>query len=191
MVAFNIGATEVADLLIRSISKATCMSFLLVGNPSDCSGSQERFWTSQNDRNKELRQRPQGVKFIKMETTKEEIYKDILEKRQRINEFAEDFIFIFDNNLCVQYCNGHAAKHLGCCQTEVIGKPLSDLFPPNSYETLKQNLQTVFKSGESFFSENSITFANKEFWLDSRFAPIKENDVVKNVLVISRDITET
>ena len=30
-----------------------------------CSGSQERFWTSQNDRNKELRQRPQGgVKFI-------------------------------------------------------------------------------------------------------------------------------
>jgi len=38
-----------------------------------CSGVQERFWTdprqsedkSQNDRNKELRQRPQGVKFIK------------------------------------------------------------------------------------------------------------------------------
>ena len=30
-----------------------------------CSGSQERFWTSQNDRNKELRQRPQGVKFMK------------------------------------------------------------------------------------------------------------------------------
>jgi len=31
-----------------------------------CSGAQERFWTSQNDRNKELRQRLQGVKFIKM-----------------------------------------------------------------------------------------------------------------------------
>jgi hypothetical protein len=30
-----------------------------------CSGLQERFWTSQNDRNMELRQRPQGVKFIK------------------------------------------------------------------------------------------------------------------------------
>ena len=37
-----------------------------------CSGMQERFWTdprqsedkSQNDRNKELRQRPQGLKFI-------------------------------------------------------------------------------------------------------------------------------
>jgi hypothetical protein len=28
-------------------------------------GSQERFWTSQNDRNKELRQRLQGVIFIK------------------------------------------------------------------------------------------------------------------------------
>ncbi len=29
-----------------------------------CSGAQERFWTSQNDRNMDLRQRPQGVKFI-------------------------------------------------------------------------------------------------------------------------------
>ena len=125
-----------------------------------------------------------------METTKEEIYKDILEKRQRINKFAEDFIFIFDANYCARYCNGHAAKHLGCCQPEVIGKPLSDLFPPNSYATLKQNLQTVFKSGESFSSQNSIAFPNKELLLDSQFTPIKENDVVKNVLVISRDITE-
>jgi hypothetical protein len=37
------------------------VSFPLVGNPSDFSGSQERFWTSQNDRNKELRQRQKGV----------------------------------------------------------------------------------------------------------------------------------
>ena len=50
------------------------VSFPLVGSPQrlagarilpTCSESQERFWTSQNDRNKELRQRPQGVKFIK------------------------------------------------------------------------------------------------------------------------------
>jgi PAS domain S-box-containing protein len=125
-----------------------------------------------------------------METTKEKIYKDILEKRQRISVFAEDFIFIFDNNLCVQYCNAYAAKHLGCCQEDVIGKPLSDLFPAKSYDTLKQNLHAVFKSGESFSSENSIAFLNKELLLDSRFTPIKENDAVKNVLVISRDITE-
>jgi hypothetical protein len=46
------------------------VSFPLVGNPSDCSRSQERFWTSQNDRNKELRQRPQGVKFIKIKILK-------------------------------------------------------------------------------------------------------------------------
>jgi polysaccharide biosynthesis/export protein len=30
-----------------------------------CSETQERFWTSQNDKNKELRQRPQGVKVMK------------------------------------------------------------------------------------------------------------------------------
>jgi len=46
--------------------KIVCLflvSFPLVGNPSTCLGSQERFWTSQNDRNMELRQRPQGVKL--------------------------------------------------------------------------------------------------------------------------------
>ena len=127
---------------------------------------------------------------MKMQTKKEELYKDILEKRQRISEFAEDFIFIIDNNLFVQYCNGHAAKHLGCCQREVIGKPLKDLFPPNSYETLKQNLQMVFESGESSSAENNIAFPDKELLLDSRFTTIKERDVVTGVLVIARAITE-
>jgi len=32
------------------------------------SGMQERFWTSQNDSNKELRQRAQRVKFINLST---------------------------------------------------------------------------------------------------------------------------
>jgi PAS domain S-box-containing protein len=125
-----------------------------------------------------------------METNKGELYKNILEQRQRISKFAEDFIFIIDNNFFIQYLNSHTAKHLGCLQKEVIGKPLSDLFPPNSCETLQQNLQIVFESGKSFSSENSIVFSNKKLWLDSRFTPIKENDEVIGVLVISRNIAE-
>jgi PAS domain S-box-containing protein len=125
-----------------------------------------------------------------MESTKEEFYKDILEKRQRIREFAEDFIFIIDNNFFIQYLNNCAARHLGCPQRDVVGKPLSDLFPPNSYETLKHNFETVFKSGESFSAENSIAFPNKELFLVSRFTPIKESDEVTSVLVIARDITK-
>lgn len=124
-----------------------------------------------------------------METTKEEIYKDILEKRQRIREFSEDFIFIVDNNFSIQYLNNCAAGHLGCPQQEVVGKPLRDLFPLNSYEALKQNLHTVFKSGESFSLQSNIAFPNKELFLDSRFTPIKESGEVTSVLVIARDIT--
>jgi hypothetical protein len=48
------------------------VSFPLVGNLSDCLGSQERFWTSQNDRNEELRQRPNDVIFMKF--SKKEVY---------------------------------------------------------------------------------------------------------------------
>ena len=125
-----------------------------------------------------------------METTKKELYKQILEKRQRIGKFAEDFIFIVDNDLSIQYLNNCAARHLGCPQQDVIGKPLSDLFSFNSYETLKENLQTVFKSGESFSSQNRIAFSNEEFRLDTHLTPIKELDAVTGVLVIARDITE-
>jgi len=126
-----------------------------------------------------------------METAKEELYKNILEKRQRIREFAEDFIFIFDKNLCARYCNEHAAKHLGCCPSEVIGKPLSELFPSNSYQTLKRHLQTVFKSGIPVFSEVRITFQNIELLLDSHFSPIRDRDEVTGVLFISRGLPNT
>jgi len=125
-----------------------------------------------------------------METTKEELYKNILEKRQRISAFAEDFIFIFDDNFRVRYSNAHAAKHLGCCQSEVIGKPLNELFPSDSYRTIKQNLQTVLSSGDPVFSENMIVFQNKELLLDSHFSPIRERDAVTGVLFISRGSTE-
>ena len=125
-----------------------------------------------------------------METTKKELYKQILEKRQRISEFAGDFIFMVDNNFSIQYLNNCAARHLGCPQQEVIGKPLSGFFPLNSYDILKQNLETVFQSGESLHAENNVTFSDKELWFDSRFTPITEHDKVTGVLVIARDITE-
>ena len=53
--------------------KIVCLfsvSFPFVGNPSTCSASHERFRTSRNDRNMELRQRPQGVIFIKIMVTR-------------------------------------------------------------------------------------------------------------------------
>jgi PAS domain S-box-containing protein len=124
-----------------------------------------------------------------METDKKEIYKEILEKRQRISEFAEDFIFIADNNFSIQYINNCAARHLGCPQHEAVGKPLSAFFPPNSYDILKENLKTVFQSGEPLSAENNVTFSNKELWFDSRFTPITEHDTVNSVLVIARNIT--
>jgi PAS domain S-box-containing protein len=127
--------------------------------------------------------------MYKMETTKKELYKQILEKRQRIREFAGDFIFIVDNNFSIQYLNNCAARHLGCPQQEVVGKPLSGFFPPNSYEILKQNLKTVFQSGEPLSAENNVTFSNKELWFDSRFTPITEHDKVTSVLVIARNIS--
>jgi PAS domain S-box-containing protein len=125
-----------------------------------------------------------------METGKKESYKQILEKRQRISEFAEDFIFIVDDNFFIQYLNNCAARHLGCPQQEAVGKPLDSFFPPNSYEILKQNLKTVFQLGEPLSAENNVTFSNKELWFDSRFTPITEHDKVSSVLVIARNITE-
>ncbi len=60
------------DCPASAISRQVPSGRPLAGNHSTCSESQERFWIhppkadkSQNNRNMELRQRPQGVIFIK------------------------------------------------------------------------------------------------------------------------------
>ena len=61
----NMNYPQAEDAGRLKIVCAFAVSFPLVGNPSTCPVSQERFWTSQNDRNMELRQRLQGVIFIR------------------------------------------------------------------------------------------------------------------------------
>lgn len=114
----------------------------------------------------------------------EEFYKTLVEN-------AEDFIYIIDKHLCVKYVNNFAARPFGFKPKEMIGKSLEELFPPNLFNRLKQNLQMVFESRKSNFVDNKIKFPDQEVWLDTRLIPIKnKNGEVKCVLGIGRDITK-
>ena len=110
---------------------------------------------------------------------------------QDLAELAKDHIFIIDKKLVLQYVNTYAASHLNRLPNEIIGKPLKKLFPPETFESQKQNLQKVFASGETVTAEERIQYPGKELWLNTRLIPIKNNHGdVETVMGIGRDITE-
>ncbi|MFA6417989.1 MAG: PAS domain S-box protein [Candidatus Margulisiibacteriota bacterium] len=104
---------------------------------------------------------------------------------------ACDFIYIVDRNGKIIYVNEYGAKYLNSTPEQIIGKALSDIFPPPIAEGQKKNIQIVFDSNKPLNFERKLPFYNKEAWLDSRLVPLAdEMGKVTSVLGISRDISE-
>jgi PAS domain S-box-containing protein len=72
---------------------------------------------------------------------------------------------------------------------DVLGKSLYELFSFLS-ETLPQEYEQVFKTGESLNTEKRIDFAGEEVFVETRKIPILEEGEVKKVVTIIRDVTE-
>ncbi|MDP2210582.1 MAG: PAS domain S-box protein [Candidatus Aquicultor sp.] len=121
----------------------------------------------------------------------EEALKASEERYRTLAEAAHDMIFILDRDGYITYVNTCAAESLGLKRDDVVGKLIRDLFPPAAAERQKTNLDKVFKSGESFYSEETMTSSRGELWIGTRLTPISnEAGEISAVLGISRDITE-
>jgi len=112
------------------------------------------------------------------------------ERYRTLAEAAHDMIFIVDPTGCVQYVNSFSAEQFGCLPEALIGKPLGELFPSTISERQKHSLRQVFETGTPKYVETQTTFPNRQFWLGTWLAPIKNqaNQVIA-VLGIARDIT--
>jgi PAS domain S-box-containing protein len=96
-----------------------------------------------------------------------------------------------DRASCVAYYNEFSARQLGVSQHELLGKNISELFPPAIADRQRASLQRVFESGESFYIEAPVIFAGRRRWLGTRLSPIKaQHGETDAVLIVARDITE-
>ncbi len=106
-------------------------------------------------------------------------------------EVAQDFIFISDRDGRIVYANSYAAERMGRRPEDIVGKPLSSLFPADVAERLDRNARQVIESGLALDFEDRVLLRGREVWLDSRLIPMKSGSGdVYAALGICRDTTE-
>ena len=75
-----------------------------------------------------------------------------------LSELAHDMIFMVDPNDKIIYVNAFAANSLRKSVQEIVGKPLTQLFPPGTAQRMQENLKKVFQTGEAIYLETQILF---------------------------------
>ena len=121
---------------------------------------------------------------------------ELRESRQRsviLADAAEDFIYIIDRDLRIEYLNQSSARLIGKTTAELIGQPIRVMFQEENYEHVKKNLLRVIETGESMSIEHMTMMDDRKYWMSVMLNPINDNDgdkpVVKSVVSIARDIT--
>jgi PAS domain S-box-containing protein len=128
-------------------------------------------------------------------TKRGEAEKALRESEQRYRQLAEsaqDFIFIINKDSKVQYVNSSAAKEFGCDSDQIIGKSVTELFPPEASKRQWDQIQRVIQSGHTLPNrETKVMFPTREVWLNTSLVPLRtEKGEVTQVLGIARNVTE-
>ncbi|NWF51834.1 MAG: PAS domain S-box protein [Nitrospirae bacterium] len=113
------------------------------------------------------------------------------EKYRTLVESAEDLIYTIDEKGNYLSMNRYAARFFGGNSEDLVGKNIYDFFSNESAELQMGFIRQVFNTGKNVNVKYLVKVGEKEYWLTSNFAGIKnENDKTFAVLGISRDITE-
>jgi PAS domain S-box-containing protein len=117
----------------------------------------------------------------------EEALRQSEESYRRLAEASPDIIFSINRDLTVRYTNERGAQMLGLTLDQIVGRPESDLFPPELSARHTASLRKVFETGTPMVVDQP----DHKVFLETRLVPIKdEAGKVTSVLGISRDITE-
>ncbi|HUI07519.1 MAG TPA: PAS domain S-box protein [Verrucomicrobiae bacterium] len=121
----------------------------------------------------------------------EEVLRESEEKYRTLAESAPDAIYIINREDRVQYANTHAASMIGKTPQELVGRRRADLFPPETSQHQRREIEAVFESGKPRHVQNRTSVPGGELWLDTQLAPLRgTGDAVRAVMGISRDVTD-
>jgi len=118
----------------------------------------------------------------------EEALRDANEKWLSFTKNTNDIIILTDSKGTLLYINKTIPLYTSA---DAIGKPLFNFVPKEQHNIMRMHLAKVFKTGEpdSYEISSDIPKAGI-FWFSTKLIPIKSNEKVKKVIMISTEITE-
>jgi PAS domain S-box-containing protein len=114
----------------------------------------------------------------------EERYRTLVESSdQAIVSITQDGTFTFANQI--------AAQSLGQEPGKLVGKSVSDLFPPAAAKKYMADIREVLDTGKGTVQEQKIPLGPSERWFRTSIQPLRdERDQTDTVLVMATDITQ-
>jgi PAS domain S-box-containing protein len=113
------------------------------------------------------------------------------EKYRTLAESSPEMIYVIDKQGVVQYVNPAGLAQFKGDEAALIGKHLSDVYPPAIAERHLKAIARVVDTGRPLKSEMLEPFPGGARWIDARLSPIRDvTGVITGVLGMSQDITE-
>jgi PAS domain S-box-containing protein len=116
------------------------------------------------------------------------------ESEQRYRSLAEasqDMIFIIGRTGQVEYVNSFAAQQFSRKAEEMVGAPISALFPEEIANRQAGNVRQIFEDAKPRYVEAPSFLGERTTWLGTWLVPLNdENGKVKSVMGVARDITD-
>ncbi len=111
------------------------------------------------------------------------------ERYRSLAESSLDMIILLNAEGVIKYTNGFAALLLHTTPSELVGKDIAEIFPPDNAAHQKANLRKALERDKPLYVEEPLSFQGEVIWLSTWLTPIKSGGG-DEILVVSRDITE-
>lgn len=104
---------------------------------------------------------------------------------------CEEMITIKSLDLKYLDCNNAFMRHIGVTNKDkIIGKPIVEIIPKRNFEIIKENIDKILQTGKLQSYSFEIISNNSLRIVKQLSTPIIEENQIKYILTISRDITQ-
>jgi PAS domain S-box-containing protein len=121
----------------------------------------------------------------------EEALRESEERYRTLVENATDAIYMVDAHENILSVNQTTARFLGKRPEKLIGKKVSDIFPPEIAARFTEEFRLTFRTGQSIMACDRLDAGWMELWVSTSLNPIRNSSgEVVAIMGVTRDITE-